>query len=164
MIDLNSILALSLTITVAWLIGLERQNIGKDAGISSHVLVALGACAIAIMQQSMYQETLETALLYPNINIAVENQRIIAQVITGVGFIGAGVIMKSEKHIKGITTAATIWIVAIIGIMAGSGYLELAGIVGLFAVLFLYVRDMIRGINPAKKAEQNKFNDDQSIQ
>lgn len=125
-------------------IGLERQNVGKAAGVSPHVLVGLSSAGLAIMQRLMllYEVSLGTG--------AFQGQRIIAQVITGIGFIGAGVIMKDHFTVKGLTTAATIWTTAIVGIIFGSGYLIVGSILAVTASLFILARDLKRGINPFK--------------
>jgi putative Mg2+ transporter-C (MgtC) family protein len=139
------IIPLGLTFIFAGLIGLERQNVGKAAGISSHILVAMGAAGIAIMQRLMFQSQLGMI----DMGVEPEGQRVIAQVITGIGFVGAGVIIKDQSNVvKGITTAATIWSTAMVGLIIGSGYLILGSILGLFLVIFIAARDISRGFNP----------------
>ena len=156
----NLIISLGLTFIFTWLIGYERQKIGKDAGISAHVLMAMAACAIAIMQREMYLESKKLVLDNPELvgKVVVENQRIIAQVITGIGFIGAGIILKSGGHVRGLTTAATLWTSAIIGLIMGTGYYILGSILGGFSVIFMYVRDFYRGFNPFLK-QKHDIND-----
>ncbi len=126
-----------ITFVITWFIGFERQNIGKSAGISPHVLISSTACCLALMQQQ-----LETS---------IDGQRVIAQLVTGVGFLGAGVIMKSHRSVKGLTTATTLFAAAIIGILIGSGYLSLGLTLGAVVILFMYSRNISRGINPFKK-------------
>ena len=145
------LLPLILTSLVAYFIGFERQKIGKAAGISSHMLVAFASAAIAIMQRLLYEYEIQTLGMQE-----VQTQRIIAQVLTGIGFIGAGVILKEKGSIKGITTATTIWSSAIIGLIFGSGFLVLGSVVGLFIVIFIFSRDLVRGFNPFKKEHVDK--------
>ncbi|MFP4178303.1 MAG: MgtC/SapB family protein [Acholeplasmataceae bacterium] len=141
------VLPLILTFFIAGLIGLERQNVGKAAGISAHLLVAMGSAGIAIMQRLMYEYQIE--MVAQGFSIDPQGQRVIAQVVTGIGFVGAGVILKdSEYGIKGITTAATIWSTAMIGLILGSGFFLIGGMLGLFLVLFIAVRDLKRGFSP----------------
>jgi putative Mg2+ transporter-C (MgtC) family protein len=129
---------------VTFYVGLERQNVGKAAGISAHVLVGIGAMMIAIMQRIMLYNQME-------MGANAEGQRVIAQVVSGIGFIGAGVIMKDGNHIiHGITTAATIWFSAMFGLLLGSGYLYEGIFFGVFVVLFITIRDLKRGFNPLK--------------
>lgn len=146
-IMIKVVVPLALTFLIAGLIGLERQNVGKAAGISAHLLVAMGAAGIAIMQRLMYEYQIQ--MVAQGFAVDPQGQRVIAQVVTGIGFVGAGVILKdSEYGIKGITTAATIWSTAMIGLILGSGFFLIGGILGLFLVLFIAVRDLKRGFSP----------------
>jgi putative Mg2+ transporter-C (MgtC) family protein len=143
---LKVLLPLTLTFFIAGFIGLERQNIGKAAGISSHILVAMGSAGIAIMQRLMFEHQMALGFSDP------EGQRVIAQVITGIGFVGAGVIIKDPTNvIKGITTAATIWSTAMVGLILGSGYILVGTSLGIFIVGFIIFRDLSRGINPFRE-------------
>jgi len=142
-------LPLSITFLIASFVGLERQNVGKAAGLSAHVLVAMGAAGIAIMQRLMFEYQID--LQATGIAIDPEGQRVIAQVITGIGFVGAGVIIKDQTNVvKGITTAATLWFMAMIGLILGSGYILVGAILGIFITLFIAIRDLHRGFNPFK--------------
>lgn len=146
---MKMVVPLAMTFVIAGLIGLERQNVGKAAGISSHILVAMGASAIAIMQRLMFEN--EMALVMSGIQMDPQGQRVIAQVVTGIGFVGAGVIIKDSSNVvKGITTASTIWSTAMLGLILGSGYLILGTILGLFLVAFIALRDYSRGFSPFK--------------
>jgi putative Mg2+ transporter-C (MgtC) family protein len=149
------LLPLVITFFVALFVGLERQNVGKAAGISSHILVAMGSAGIAIMQRLMFEH--QIFLQSTGIAIDPEGQRVIAQVITGIGFVGAGVIIKDQSHVvKGITTAATIWFTAMIGLILGSGYIVVGSILGVFVVIFILTRDIHRGFNPLKPKVDKK--------
>lgn len=140
----------------AYLVGYERQKIGKAAGISSHMLVAFASAAIAILQRLMFEAEID--LVEAGILVSAQSQRIIAQVLTGIGFIGAGVILKENGTIRGITTATTIWSSAILGLIFGSGYVVLGLISGALIVVFVFSRDFVRGFNPFK--EDNKDTED----
>jgi len=130
-------------------VGIERQNVGKAAGLSSHILVATASAGIAIMQRFMFEYQLSLEAL--GVNIDPEGQRVIAQVVAGIGFIGAGVIIKDQSNVvKGITTAATIWFTAMVGLILGSGYIVLGSILGGFVIIFIIWRDLSRGFNPFK--------------
>jgi len=145
---LKILLPIALTYVIAAFVGLERQNVGKAAGLSAHILVALGSVGIAIMQRLMFESQIDSGL-FTN----PEGQRIIAQVVTGIGFIGAGAILKDNTNsIKGITTASTIWVTAMVGLILGSGYILLGSIVGAFMVILIVIRDVSRGFNPLKPA------------
>jgi len=139
-IDIQYILqTLGLTLLFVGFIGFERQRKHKIAGLTTHILVALGAFGVTIVQEYMVQDAIEFIRLNPELagSIVVQRQRIIAQVITGVGFLGAGAILKTNGYISGLTTASSLWISAIIGIIFASGYYELGIIISLTAVIVL---------------------------
>jgi len=95
-------------------IGLERQLSGKVAGMRTNMLICLGAAVLMILSQEMgarYDDSVS---------------RIAAQIVSGVGFLGAGVIIRDRGGVYGLTTAATIWLVASVGMAAGAGYYALA--------------------------------------
>lgn len=105
------LIALLLSMFLCGLIGVEREKRGRSAGLRTHLLVGVGSCVIMIISiygfPAMFIEKRDVA-------------RLVAQVITGVGFLGAGAIIHSNSGIKGLTTAGTIWIVMTIGIACGS--------------------------------------------
>lgn len=148
------LLPLLLTLIIASVIGYERQRVGKAAGFSAHSLVAFASASVAILQRLMFESELE--LLLSGVMVDAQSQRIIAQVVTGIGFIGAGAILKDGLNIKGITTATTVWASAMIGIIMGSGYLILGTITGIVISLFIVFRDISRGFNPFKKILKSK--------
>ena len=141
-IDIFYILqSLGLTILFVGLIGFERQRKHKIAGMTTHVLVALGAAALAIVQETMFFDAIAFANENPNFagNIVLDRQRIIAAVVTGVGFLGTGAILKTNSNVYGLTTASTLWISAIIGIIFGLGQYWLGIIVSLLALAVLLI-------------------------
>lgn len=141
-IDLLYILQnLGLTLVFVGLIGFERQRKHKIAGLTTHILVALGAAGITLVQELMVQDSIQFIIDNPTLagNVVIERQRIIAQIITGVGFLGAGAILKTNGYISGLTTASSLWIGAIIGIIFGLGYVTLGIVVSLLALLVLTV-------------------------
>lgn len=140
---------------ISTFVGLERQNVGKAAGLSSHILVAMGSAGIAIMQRLMFENQIE--MQANGVLIDPEGQRVIAQVITGIGFIGAGVIIKDASQVvRGITTAATIWFTAMVGLILGSGYILVGSILGVFVIIFILWRDLSRGFNPLRPKPKDK--------
>jgi putative Mg2+ transporter-C (MgtC) family protein len=106
------------------LIGIERELKNKPAGFRTNILICLGA--------SIY---MAVGLLIPS--GAADPTRIAAQVVTGIGFIGAGCIIQAGNQVRGLTTAATIWVVASIGIVAGAGYPVLAMVASMLVLLTL---------------------------
>ena len=115
---------------VGMIIGTERDYTNRPAGMRTHILVALGACVVALTGQMLFNE-------YSLLGGTPDPARLAAQVITGVGFLGAGTIMREGATVKGLTTAASVWTVACLGIAAGFGYytITLLGMVFMFITL-----------------------------
>ena len=99
------------------MIGLEREIRAKPAGFRTNILICLGS--------AMYM-SVGLLLVHEGGERTNDSARIAAQVVTGVGFLGAGTIIQERGHVRGLTTAATIWVVAAIGIIAGAGFPVLA--------------------------------------
>lgn len=97
------------------LVGLEREHAHRPAGLRTHVLVCVGSCLVMLTAQFMYNYYHQFS---PNMDIA----RLGAQVISGVGFLGAGTIIRDGSSVKGLTTAASVWAVACIGLATGIGF------------------------------------------
>jgi len=133
------ILRMTLTAFFVGIIGVERQMRHKIAGVTTHLMVAFGACGIAILQDSLYYQALSLAtdLAAQGITVNLERQRVIAQVVTGVGFLGAGTILKTSNGISGLTTAATIWLASMIGLAFGMGGYVIGTVISLFSLVFL---------------------------
>ncbi|WP_118951701.1 MgtC/SapB family protein [Taibaiella helva] len=111
-----------LALLIGALIGAEREYRSKSAGLRTMILVSLGACLFTILSI--------------RIGNSSSPDRIAANIITGIGFLGAGVIFKDESRVTGITTATTIWMVAALGMAIGSGHYQ-AAFVGTVAVLIV---------------------------
>jgi len=125
-------------------IGLEREFRGKHAGLKTNALVALGA-AIFIMMSLEFEGT-EYA----------DMTRVLSQVIIGIGFIGAGTIMKKGNDVEGLTTAATVWCSAAIGCLSGFGfYIELV-----IATIMIIVVNFLFGFIEKKLIERDKKDTD----
>ena len=121
-------LRLACAMLVGALIGVEREFTHRPAGLRTHILVALGACAVSITGEMLFSH-------YSALGAMPDPARLSAQVITGVGFLGAGTIMKEGVNVKGLTTAASVWAVACLGIASGFGYYALA----LLGVVFIFL-------------------------
>jgi putative Mg2+ transporter-C (MgtC) family protein len=111
------------------LIGLEREWRGRDAGFRTNMLIAMGSCLFTILSIRGFPLDGSTAQ---------DSARVAAQVVSGIGFLGAGALFQTRQHTKGMTTAATIWMVAAIGMTVGVGEYALA--VFSSAVTFLALR------------------------
>ena len=120
-------LRLVCAMVVGLVIGIEREYTHRPAGMRTHILVALGACAVSITGEMIFHQ-------YSALGSSADPARLTAQVITGVGFLGAGTIMREGVNVKGLTTAASVWTVACLGVAAGYGYYTLA-LIGMLLVL-----------------------------
>lgn len=116
------------------LIGLEREIHGRPAGFRTHLLVSLGSALFVIVSISFYR-------LYGNFSgsgmVGVDPGRVAAQVVTGIGFLGAGAIIRERASIRGLTTAACLWLAAAVGVACGVGLFALSIFVTLLALLSL---------------------------
>jgi putative Mg2+ transporter-C (MgtC) family protein len=121
----QDILSLILAVVFGAVIGFERERSGKAAGLRTNLLICLGAAVFTIISERMAAGSNEAVT------------RIAAQVVTGVGFLGAGAIIQDRGGVHGLTTAATIWLVASIGMACGARCYSLAVITTLIAIIVL---------------------------
>ena len=108
------LLRLVLSCILGGMIGYERQSRNKSAGLRTNVLVCLGSCLIMVLSQAIYQNVEGKTNADP--------ARLAAQVVSGIGFLGAGAIMKEGLTVTGLTTAACLWVVAGVGLAVGAGF------------------------------------------
>ena len=113
-----------------FLIGLERENHNKNAGLRTYIIVCVGA---ALFTASGF---------VLNTDIKVDPTRIIGQIITGIGFLGGGIIFKHDEKVNGVTSAAFIWLTSAIGVFIGLGYLfsSVLFTVGLLIMLIILLK------------------------
>jgi putative Mg2+ transporter-C (MgtC) family protein len=132
MTDNQVLIRLTLSLILGGLIGLERQLHRRAAGLRTHILVCIGSCLI--MLTSIYISD-----IYKNISV-VDPSRIAAGVITGIGFLGAGAIIREreKESVKGLTTAASLWVVAAIGLASGCGFYSAALFTTFLALVTLF--------------------------
>ena len=104
-------------------IGLEREYRAKEAGLRTHFLVALGSALFMVISQFGFEQILE---MHPLLNARLDPSRIAAQVVSGIGFIGAGTIIFQKHVVRGLTTAAGLWVTSAIGMTCGAGLYSLA--------------------------------------
>jgi putative Mg2+ transporter-C (MgtC) family protein len=128
--DQDVIWRLILTSILGGLIGLERQRHKRTAGLRTHILVSLGSCLIMLTSLYVFD-------IYKNI-VQLDPARIAAGVITGIGFLGAGTIIREREGIKGLTTAASLWVVAGIGLAVGCGFRNAAIYTTIITLLVLF--------------------------
>ncbi|MBI4982614.1 MAG: MgtC/SapB family protein [Candidatus Omnitrophica bacterium] len=136
--DEQIITRLILTVVLSGLIGLERQMHRRTAGLRTHILVALGSCLIMLTSLYVFD-------IYSDI-VALDPSRIAAGVITGIGFLGAGTIIRDREGVKGLTTAASLWVVAGIGLAVGCGFRRAAIYATVLSLVVLFFLRYIEGI------------------
>lgn len=136
---------LLLAVLLGGLIGFEREHIGKTAGVRTQALVCLGSALFTLMSVNIAQRLSDTGSLDP--------ARIASQVVVGIGFIGAGLIIFREERVRNLTTAATIWVVAAIGMAIGFGFYLLAVLTTLLVYIFLELVSRFKSLEPKNHSE-----------
>jgi putative Mg2+ transporter-C (MgtC) family protein len=121
---------LVISLFLGGLIGLERQLHRRSAGLRTHILVCLGSCLIMLTSLYVFD-------IYKD-KVPLDPARIAAGVITGIGFLGAGAIIRSGEAVKGLTTAASLWVVAGIGLAVGCGFYSAGFFTGILTLITLF--------------------------
>ena len=121
-------LQLGLSLVLGGLIGLERELTKNTAGLRTHMLVCMSSCLLIVISKDVAKD----------MGVIGDPMRVAAGVITGIGFLGAGTIIKHGATVRGLTTAASIWTAAAVGMAVGADYYEAAIIVVLLTLFTLY--------------------------
>lgn len=133
------IIRLILAVIIGGAVGYEREYKNMPAGFRTHILVCIGAAVVSMIQINIVNDTIKSISAHPELAniLKADSGRLGAQVISGVGFLGAGTIIHDKGSVKGLTTAASLWGVACIGLGVGMGYyyLSISAAVGIFLVL-----------------------------
>jgi putative Mg2+ transporter-C (MgtC) family protein len=122
-LELELVARLILGFVLSGIVGLEREVSLKPAGLRTHILVGLGSTLFTILSLDAFPGS--------------DPSRVAAAIVVGIGFLGAGTIIKTKEKVIGLTTAATLWIVASIGVATGAGFYLLATIASILAFLVL---------------------------
>jgi len=130
----ESLLRLALAALLGGLIGFEREMREREAGLRTHLLVSLGSALFTIVGAYGFHAFLDSGA---NV-VRADPTRIAAQIVTGIGFLGAGAIIRQGLSVRGLTTAATLWVVAAVGLSAGAGYYSVAVITTALVLLALW--------------------------
>jgi putative Mg2+ transporter-C (MgtC) family protein len=133
-LTLETFLNLLLAVTLGAIVGVEREMTHKPAGLRTHMLVSLGACLFTVV----------------SIGFSFDPARIAAGIVAGIGFIGAGAIWAEKDKVKGITTAASLWATAAIGLTAGVGDYPLAIVVTVLVVIILASNTLLKRLGLEK--------------
>jgi putative Mg2+ transporter-C (MgtC) family protein len=134
-LTLETFLALLLAVVLGAIVGVEREKSHKPAGLRTHMLVSLGACLFAMMSTSFGAQPAQVA----------------GGIVAGIGFIGAGTIWAEKDKVQGITTAASLWATAAIGLTTGIGDYPIAAIVTLLVVIILASNSLLKRIGLEKE-------------
>jgi len=125
-------------------IGLERESRGRDAGLRTNMLVAVGSAAFMLIALDMVEALRDLP------GVQLDPIRVLAGLVGGIGFLGAGAIIQSRGEVHGLTTAAGIWVCAAIGAAAGSGLFALAGLTAGAALVILVLLRVVERVLPTK--------------
>lgn len=138
-LELSMVLRLVVAVILGGIIGLER-GANHDAGLRTHIIVCIGSASVMVLSECLVKQY----------EINSEIMRIGAQVISGIGFLGAGSIIIDGNRVRGITTAAGLWATACAGLVVGSGYFLLAICIVALMLFAMY------GLRPITRKQQNK--------
>lgn len=147
-IELDITVKMLLAALVGGLIGFEREKHGRPAGLRTNLLVAVGSCVMVIVSEAFY---LKYSMFGAETALRIDPSRVAAQIVTGIGFIGAGVILKEGASVRGLTTAASLWTVAGLGMAFGMGFFSLGAIA---TVLVLVSLTLLKKLDPIIKKDR----------
>lgn len=131
---------LAVAVALGAIVGFGREVAGKEAGVRTDIIVAAGA-ALFTIAGLVLPSLIATSPEHLN-EILARNSgflSVIANIVVGIGFLGAGIIVKQGIHVRSVTTAATVWFVAALGVLAGLGLLLFAGIAGVLLTMLLAI-------------------------
>jgi putative Mg2+ transporter-C (MgtC) family protein len=136
----DAVLRLFLAFLLGSVVGMEREYTQQSAGLRTHILVCLGATIFMLVSISNLSTGMSpTGSIVLAEKMAQDPSRIAAQIVSGIGFIGGGAVLRHGANIRGLTTAASLWTIASIGMLIGVGYYQLAIVATLFAFLTLFI-------------------------
>ena len=129
--EIDLVIRLGLALGIGALIGYQREMDDEPAGFRTHILICVGSALFTILSFEFVGN--------------VDPSRVAAGLVTGIGFLGAGAIFKAENRIKGLTTAADLWVLAAIGMAVGIGYYLAAILTGVIVFIILYLKKVTMG-------------------
>jgi len=144
--DLEAVQRLLLAALLGALLGIERELKQKTAGLRTNILIAVGSALFTILSIELAPD-------------GADPTRIAAQVVTGIGFLGAGAIMRTDSGIQGLTTAATVWVNSAVGVAAGGGQYHLAVSGAGVTLVVLFFVDPIEAAITRRVASKNRRRD-----
>lgn len=146
--ELDIFVKLLLAALAGGLVGFEREKHGRPAGLRTNLLVSLGSCVMMIVSETFF---FKYAAYGAESTLRLDPGRVAAQIVTGVGFLGAGVILKEGASVRGLTTAASLWAVAGLGMAFGMGFYTLGA---LATILVLISLSLLKKLDPYIKKDR----------
>ena len=150
---------IALALLIGMVIGVERESKHRPAGMRTNTLVCLGACVVALIEFEFFSRVQAASVN----NLTYNFGRMAAQVISGIGFLGAGTILFSERKVTGLTTAASLWNVACIGLAIGYGYYRIALIAAALVLLVLYAMGRVIHVRTLSELEIRFINREETM-
>ena len=147
-VELDITVKLLLAALAGGLVGLEREKHGRPAGLRTNLLVAVGSCVMMIISEAFY---LKYGIFDAQSTLRLDPSRVAAQIVTGIGFLGAGVILKEGASVRGLTTAASLWAVSGLGMAFGMGFFSLGAIA---TALVLASLTFLKKLDPIMKKDR----------
>ena len=138
-LTLETLASLLLAVALGAIVGIEREKAHRPAGLRTHMLVSLGSCLFTIV----------------SINFSAQPAQVAGAIVTGIGFIGAGTIWSERDKVKGITTAASLWATAAIGLTTGIGDFPLAATVTILVLIILASKYVIERLHNENRDHTN---------
>ena len=153
------IIRLFMAVAMGFFLGLERELTNKYAGLRTHILVCLGACVFTLLSIYAFPTFAQgDNIIVDNATGIRDTSRVAAQIVTGIGFIGAGTVLRNGPMVFGLTTAATLWIAASIGMACGAGMFGIAIIATVLSVAVLtLIRIFERQFLPSSGKQIRRF-------
>jgi putative Mg2+ transporter-C (MgtC) family protein len=127
------LLRIGFAMAAGLILGLERESHGRAAGLKTTILACVASCIAMILSEDFYRESMNQAGLF-----RPDRARLAAGILTGIGFLGAGAIIRQGTLVRGVTTAAVLWFITILGLAFGSGHLQLGCIGTAIAMVALF--------------------------
>lgn len=149
------VVRLTLALVFSSFIGYEREMNHSPAGLKTHALVGIAATTVALIQAQIVFDIALIEVVNPDTVglLRSDPARLITGIVTGVGFLGAGTIVVTKRNISGLTTAASIWATAAMGIALGMGYFDIASVSFVVMLIIMKVLNKIMMINPVQRIE-----------
>lgn len=158
-LNIECLIRLFLAMAMGFSLGLERELTNKYAGLRTHILVCLGACVFTLLSIYGFPTFADgDNVVITNATGIRDTSRVAAQIVTGIGFIGAGTVLRNGPMVFGLTTAATLWIAASIGMACGAGMYDVAFVATILSVAVLtLIRVFERQILPSSGKQAGRY-------